>query len=254
MHDSSTDVKESVSLQYRRQDSDQKQQLNSDVKAIQTKYANLLTSTRESLKERQKKPVELVAHLMGFRVFLAVLKKEDILLADQHDKLERADSIDQIFITLSRFWSFLDYEILEDIIIKFGADDDRQNLDEYVQALKEFFDSWKVEPGKLNVQQIVGGVDTRVKMYFKLDVNSLQQYRDIKAAVARIFEVKVHSLCLCSIEEGCIELVFLYPKVAADTVIPLSDDKCAELAQMVPTVLSVVARGNGYQSIIIYKV
>ena len=251
---SSTDVKESVGIQYRRQDSDQKQQLNSDIKTVQKKYASLLTSTRESLKERQTKPVELVAHLMGFRVFLAVLKKEDILLADQHDDLIKAESIEAIFITLSRFWSFLDYEILEDIIEKFGAVNDRKNLNEYVESLKEFFDSWKVEPGKVNLQQVIDGEDTRLKMYFKLDVNSLRQYRDIKAAVARIFDVKVHSLCLCSIEEGCIELVFLYPKVAADTVLPLSEARRAELAQMTPTVLSIIVRGNGYHSVVIYEV
>ena len=45
-----------------------------------------------------------------------------------------------------------------------------------------------------------------------------------------------------------------YPKVAADTVLPLSEDKQSELAWMAPTVLSVVAEGSGYRSIVIFKV
>ena len=94
-------------------------------------------------------------------------------------------------------------------------------------------------------------------MYVKLDTDvneALRQYRDIKATIARIFGVEVYALQLCSVEDGCTELIFRYPKVAADTVLPLSEDKQFELAQMAPTVLSVVAIGSGYRSIVIFKV
>ena len=244
----SIDVKESP--QHDKAQSDQKEQFNSNIKSIQKKFADLLTSTRKSLKEQQVDLLDLVAHLMGFSLFSAVLVKQEALLADRCRDLENADSIDRIFVILSPFWSFLDYEILEAIIDEFGTDNDHSNLRQYVKDLKKALS--QVEPGTLTIKE-----DTYIKLYVKLDTDvneALRRYRDIKATIARIFGVEVYALQLCSVEDGCIELIFRYPKVAADTVLPLSEDKQSELAWMAPTVLSVVAEGSGYRSIVIFKV
>ena len=133
----SIDVKESP--QHDKPQSDQKEQFNSNIKSIQKKFADLLTSTRKSLKEKQVDLLDLVAHLMGFSLFSAVLVKQEALLADRCRDLENADSIDRIFVILSPFWSFLDYEILEAIIDEFGTDNDHSNLRQYVIDLKKPF-------------------------------------------------------------------------------------------------------------------
>ena len=58
-------------------------------------------------------PLSLVALLSAYRTNVAVMKKEDNLFADRQEELERADDVDKI---MSPFLSFLDFEILEDII------------------------------------------------------------------------------------------------------------------------------------------
>ncbi len=73
-----------------------------------------------------------------------------MLLAHQQEELRRAASIDEVFVIVSPFWSFLDFEILEDVINKFGAESDQSDLATYFIELKDFLNTWKVEPCKIS--------------------------------------------------------------------------------------------------------
>ena len=219
---------------------DEIDQLNSDVQSIERKYAQLQTSTRESLKDRSVPCMRLKAHLLAYRNFRGVTRKEStLLLSDRQRDLEKAESIDEIFVIVCPFWSFLDYEILEDIINSkdLGADSDQQNLAVYTTNLRDFLHSWRVEPRKVCRDDSVSP-GSRVKLHFKLDTNSLSMYRDVKIAIARILDIQVSALQLCSIEEGCTELVFLCPNITPS--LPLSDEKKEELFRIIPPVLKVV--------------
>ncbi len=79
-----------------------------------------------------------------------------------------------------------------------------------------------------------------MKICIKLDTDSLAIYRDLKAAVARIFEVEVYALHLHSIEDGCIQLIFILPEIV-HIIAPKRD----QLAQIYPSVLRVsLSRGS----------
>ena len=73
-----------------------------------------------------------------------------MLLAHQQEELRRAASVDEIFVIISPFSSFLDFEILEDVIEKFGAESDQRDLATYFIELKKFLNAWKVEPCKIS--------------------------------------------------------------------------------------------------------
>ena len=74
-----------------------------------------------------------------------------------------------------------------------------------------------------------------MKICIKLDTDSLAIYRDLKAAVARIFEVEVYALHLHSIEDGCIQLIFFLPAEIVHIIAPKRD----QLAQIHCSVLKV---------------
>ena len=197
----------------RNEDDSELQQLN-DIRSLEKKYALLLTKTRESLKEKNVSPSALASHLSGYRFSVhPVMKDEKKLFADCQEDLRSASSIDAIFMSVAPFWSFLDYDVLEDIIEIFGTANDRQNLALYITNLKEFLDSWKVEPHKVSQYDFDRSADSQIKLCFKLDTESLSSYRHVKAAVARVLKVQLHTIQLCSIGEGCIELVFFCPSV-----------------------------------------
>ncbi len=219
--------------------SDGKQQLKNDIKTIERKYIRLQTATRESLKNSKSVDLcSLIALLTSYRASRAVIESEsNMLLAHQQEDLRRAASVDEIFVIVSPFWSFLDFEILEDVIELFGADSDRHNLAEYVTELKQFLNSWKVEPCKISR---LDDDKSRMKICIKLDTDSLAIYRDLKIAIARIFEVEVYALHLHSIEDGCIQLIFILPEIV-HIIAPKRD----QLAQIDPSVLKIsLSRGS----------
>ena len=52
--------------------------------------------------------------------------------------IERAESIDEIFMYLNLYWTFIDYQLLEHIIRKHGSDYSKAKMEEYVQDLDKF--------------------------------------------------------------------------------------------------------------------
>ena len=220
---------------------DDEQQLTNDIKAIEKKFANLQTATRESLKMKRKKRkkivklMSLVALLTSYRTSRAVIDKQsDMLLADQQEDLRKAASVDEIFVIISPFWSFLDFEILEGVIKKFGTKSDKRDLAKYFTELRKFLNAWKVEPCKISR---LDDDKKSVKLCFKLDTDSLAMYRDLKAAIARIFKVQVYALHLHSIEPGCIRLIFFC--LESVPIMALRSDQIAQLSQIIPSVLKV---------------
>ena len=216
---------------------DEVQQLNSDIRTMERKFARLQLSIRESLKERNVPCMKLVDHLMAYRYLHSVLTdKSTLCLSNQQSDLEKAENIDNIFRILTPFWSFLDFELLEDIISDrtLGADGDRQRLDEYSTSLKEFLYSWKVDAYEVCLHTSES-LDSKVKLRFKLDTDSLAIYRDVKAAIARILDVQVCALQLYSIQEGCVELSFLCHDMALK--VPFCQQQLECLSAMRPTVL-----------------
>ena len=193
------------------------------------------TATRESLKAKNVSPSKLAAHLSGYRTFRSTMRRENKYLADCQEDLKKATSIDELFVIVSPFWSFLDYDILEDIIAVFGSRGDKGNLRRYVQSLKKFLESWKIQPHKISRHR---DVDSRTKLYFKLDTISMSPYRDVKEAIARILNVETYALQLCSVDNGCVELVFW----CSDQIPRLHNyirNKSSDISKLCPSVLKV---------------
>lgn len=190
-----------------------------------------------------------MAHLLGYGQYEAVCSKDNLLLSDRQSDLEKANSIDMVFVLMSPFWSFLDYEILEDLIDNFGTDIDQQNMAQYVEFLKSFLESCKVEPCIVNHYTCTFD-DSRVKLHLKLDTDSMAHYRNIKATIARIFRVKVYAINVHSIKQGCMELIFLFPKMPE---LPLTYHVHAQLADIYPSVIQLTV-GDTSLSVVSYFV
>ena len=231
--------------------------MDSDIKSMEMKFVHLQLSVRDSLKERSIPSRRLVDLLMKYSFFRSeVTNKQALGLSDLLSDFENAGSIDEIFCITSSFWSFLDYRLLEEIVNDLGADADRENLAGYNTNLKEFLNSWKVEPRKICCHKSEL-LRSRVKLHFKLDkawldTDTLLIYRDVKAAIARIFSLKVAELQLYSIEEGCIELVFLCPDITQH--LPLSTEKNEDLYSIRPSVLKVTLVDESESETVIFEV
>ncbi len=217
------------------------QQLSSDVRIIRNEYKVLQTWTRLSLKNRKTPPSELIARLSSYREYPAAMKKDDKLLADRYNDLEKAENIDKIFIIVAPFWSFLDFDILEDIINAFGIDEDKLKLKNYKLKLKEILSSWKVESLQSRCLH-VDADDNDDKgcqrlLCLKVDTHTMSTYRYVKDTIANILEVDMFALRVKTVEEGCIKLVFCCPKLSIIHLLPLSQSRNDQIKQIIPRIL-----------------
>ncbi len=224
-----------------RKHDDGRQQMERSISSMEDEYAQLSLDIRKSLKRRDIRPQELSAFLLSFQSTPGALKTNgSLFIASCQQELKDANTIDAVFVSVSQFWSFLDYNLLEKVVKEFGDDSDKQKFADYTKALEEFLSGWKVEPHNIQRSEVP---TTAVKLCFKLDSDSLP-YRDIRASIARIFKVHVSNVLIQSIEKGCTKLVFLLPREA---VVPyltakkeIAEEIAEEIAALTPSVLHVL--------------
>lgn len=134
--------------------------------------------------------------------------------------LNRATSIPDVFFALSSFISFFHYEIIERIVKRFGKKNDKTKMEEYIAALKEYCTR--------NVFEVPSNIfcnrepETGTKCFiFKLtrdEHKSLQDIADMRWKLAKILDIDVLSLQLCSITAGCVCLHFLVSEQEAKEI------------------------------------
>ena len=69
----------------------------------------------------------------------ASLDGHHILLSpDDRTAIMEAKSLDQIFIVLNQYWTFVQYELLEYVVQEYGNDDLKKEMKAYIEAMDEF--------------------------------------------------------------------------------------------------------------------
>ena len=169
-----------------------------DVDRIQRKFAILQTVIRKSLKERGVPTQEIVAHVIG----LGVAKTDK-------QKLESEESLDRVFIVLTGYWSFLDYDLLDSIVEIYGNDTDRDRMEAYNEELKLFCNRRLSEVPERNL--ILSNDQTREQMVVKLNVSDprLSVIRDLKIKACKVLNAKPCELQIKEVKEGCVQVTFL---------------------------------------------
>ena len=188
-----------------------------DLKRIRFKFTMLQSALRKSLTEKDVKPTQIVAHVIGYGVFKDQIREKDKnLLKNSEEKLKNATSIEDVFIELSNYWSCIEYDILAIIIDEYGDDDDQKMIQEYSNALKLFFENRKVSEipmdSKFTNGHSSGETHERVIIKLNLDNPHLKTVTNLKSKVCEILGVKPSVLLIEEIKEGCVEIILLVPK------------------------------------------
>ena len=168
-------------------------ELVKETRSIKYQYAKLAAATKRSLKLRRVLPEQL----------LAALEPE---IAKE---CKPSSSIPDIFASLCSHMSFFDYELLEQIILKFEDQNVLKKLDDYKKAIDSYCKNplRQLPPNSLtNMDQNHRGCKTSVKIKLDAEWNNatLADIRGFRQKFAAIFEIKEELLNLCSVEKGCI--------------------------------------------------
>ena len=206
-------------------------QLNEDYLSINQEYASFAISLRRSLKEQNVSPVELADCLMELRGYepLSNSSKEKgvCLLENRYNEIKEAKDITRVFEILSDYSSFFNYDIIAFIAKHLGLESDRKNLATYESALETYcrhhvFECPSYSSKNSKFPDLILKVDPEVTESDKFTLKSLRRFT---VKVARALKVTKHSLILCSIKKGCLEIMFQIPPHIKEAIVPLSNDQ-----------------------------
>ena len=203
------------------------ERFDEDLLTIQKQFAVLLSGTRASLHALGVLPRKVVTCAIDLSYVTANDKTS--VLNDHKRELMDADSIDDIFIALSSFWNFLNYDLLKHIIITCGLD--LTDLNTYEERLESFCKRsiFQLPPNGLGSSN--GDDANRHEVHMKIDLDhpTLKDVLNIRQKISKILQVHPLALFIHNIKSGCVEVEFLVPQCITQQLFPLTDEQTHSL-------------------------
>ena len=207
--------------------------LYDDEKCMKLDFGSLVTTTCRSVQKNVSIDIFRVS-ILSLKAYEPVPGERDQSLLDEHSgEIKEAKSIAEIFIILTPYWNYLNYEILEYIIIQHGTSENQKKLEDYKDNLKKFCERRIFElPFLENGSDIDKTFPNQEKFAVKLDRTERIKRKEllqIRTQIAKILHLNVAALVICSVDRGCVQLTFLIPKFIAQDIFPLSCDQASAL-------------------------
>ncbi len=181
---------------------------------IKRSFSHLQAIARESIKNHKK----LIAHVIGM----------DILSKKHERKVRRACNTDEVFIVIAKYWSFLDFGNLEDIIEHNCGEGEQILMQKYGKEVKEFCQRRVSEfpPGSLR-SDISHASDEMDELHFVIDLTnpSLKRIKDLKRVIATILGLNASKLVLVNIGGGSVVATILTTTSTAKQICSLSKNQ-----------------------------
>lgn len=216
------DLKEMTDLEKRTL----KGRLTNDYKRITDHYSKLNQHVILSLKKRAVSPKQLSGVLMNLSAFR--VQKHDVssLLADRLDEIRDAESVDDVFYIWRPYGSFFDCHVIKHIVnSNLCTDSDREVLEKYQKDLDSYcqrsvFECPHIANPDPKFQTFVMKVDDVV-----LKSSEMKAIDAFRVELAEACGLEGHTLHLCSVEEGCLQLTFQIPPSVVDLLFPLTAEQ-----------------------------
>jgi hypothetical protein len=203
--------------------------------SINREYAKFTYRLRKSLEQCNITPKELSDVLMDVRGCLP-LAKHSILLEDRYDELRRAEDIARVFEILRDYSSFFNHELIAFIVEMVGTEKDRQNLALYQEKFAAYckrhvFECPSFSAKSNKLASFVLKVDQRMSLS-ESRIFTAESLLHFKSKVAEVFGVTKYSLKLCSVQEGCLEMLFQTPSYVMGVILSQLDEKRSDLCSL----------------------
>lgn len=200
------------------------------------RFDQVVTETRDSVEE-QTTIEKFVESILALGVYVSAPEERDRSLIDEHrEEIKNAKTISEIFIVLSAYWNYLNYEILEYIINLHGTSEDSERLKNYNEEVDNFCKRTIFEPPEdgsrtCNLQNQIA---KQVKFVVKLNIRENITYEEvlqIRRNIAKILGIKLAAFIIVCVDAGCMQLTFLIPKFVPEEIFPLSCEQTSALSK-----------------------
>lgn len=201
--------------------------LRTDTKKMILSWNNIICKIAESFEEQQVSLDKVKLAVLSLGAFAEGIGVELLNPADRQ-KIEVARNITTVFITLTKYTSFFNYEIVEHLIETFGSSEDCKMWQKYLDDFNKFCNKCNVFEVPSDI--LSSGVQdstTATKIFVPKCTENMANLKGVhkfRQRIADIFGLKIAALRLCSIKDGCLELHFLISSRIIDVIYPVSPD------------------------------
>ena len=189
---------------------------------IQKKYASYVDCVCTIIENKGVTAKKLSAFLLTLPASTSISDDQKFKkMSDLKDDLKGAQTVADVFFILnSKYASFLDYEIFEDMLENYGCNETNEKL-KYPVHLKGYLEKHKIEEFVRINPKLEKLNETSKKINIKFGIKktcSLDSLKRLKEAIANILELKASTLRLLSIKKGCVQVTLLIPSSIADAI------------------------------------
>lgn len=191
-------------------------------KSIHVKYANYVDRIQTIVKEKGISARTLRSYLANLPAFAAASDKKKL---NSRSRLCEDDTIESVFEVVAGYSSFLEFDVFQTILEKYGSDEEHEDL-KYPEHLKEYITMIKLDelaehrPHLIN-PELLDDSTTEIKIKYDLDCEhtpNLESLKKVKIAIAKILGVNASLIRIYRIEEGCVVVTLLISSSIADDV------------------------------------
>jgi len=186
------------------------------------KFQHVVNVARKSLMEQKVSVDELLSCLTILKTFDPVTKES--LSQNCYSDLMKAETVPKVFIALSNYFSFFNYDIIDLIINELGTEEDKQELQKYKNEFKLYAERRIHECPKFGTVSETGHADVIVKIDSHYDNYTVQELWGFRKRVSEILCTSF-LLRLCQVEEGCLQVLFQVPSFVEQKIFPLSSEQ-----------------------------
>ena len=214
---------------------DRMSELESESEEMDSKFNQLSIEICQSLIDRTISKARLVMCVTGLNTVKKVYGGPDqCLLRKQRRKLQQSKTIEDVWLTISDYFSFFNYELVKVIALNLGTDDDKKKVESYeesfqIYAKRRIYECPSEFGSKLTAEE--DSMDLIVKLDQTYDECEMSQLKTFVKKISTILELEYGVMRLCRVYPGCYELIFQVPSIVVQDsdVFPLTADQEAAL-------------------------
>ena len=198
-----------------------------ECREIMLKFQHVVSVARKSLMRRGVTVDELLSCLTILEAFDPVKKEKEPMSPKCYVEVMTADTIPKVFIALSNYVSFFNYDIIDLIVDELGTQEDKQELQKYKDEFQRYAKRriYQCLPQFGPVSEM-GQTDIFVKVDAHYESYTVKELRVFQHRLSEILHNSSQRvLHLCRVEKGCFQLTFQVPSVVQQRMFPLSSEQ-----------------------------
>lgn len=194
--------------------------------SIEKSFNKLSTQVKDSLENREIKPITVLSCLQGFDMVESILKSEsegENIFAQMKKTCRECQTISDLWTFIGDFFTSYSYEILEAIIENYGSDSDKKSLKEYeTKFIEHSKNILKMHSGAL-ARFIKGSTKSKLIVKLNKSFKTISQchMEQFKNNLAKALKIPEDYLMSFGIKAGCVQITYHVPLSVEFNTFPL---------------------------------